>query len=178
MTTGYVYILSNPSMPDLIKIGYTDICVYERANDLSRVSGVPTPFEVEHYREMKNARDFEQGLHRRFRRFRINGNREFFEMSAAPVIKLLDGVKLSKREKAAELELLKDIRREKRAKAKAAKEARIEAERLAKSIAEYEAVTKPETTPARWEVPADWDTRAAAITAKLNPPKPKFLGIF
>lgn len=40
-----VYILTNPSMPDLIKIGKTEKTAPERAEELY-TTGVPTPFEV------------------------------------------------------------------------------------------------------------------------------------
>ena len=36
MKYGYVYILTNENIPDLLKIGYTDRSPLERANELSR----------------------------------------------------------------------------------------------------------------------------------------------
>jgi hypothetical protein len=44
---GYVYILSNSSMPGLLKIGYTGGVVADRAAALSATTGVPVPFKVE-----------------------------------------------------------------------------------------------------------------------------------
>jgi hypothetical protein len=44
---GYVYILSNPAMPGLLKIGCTDRSIEERTKELNSATGVPTPFEVE-----------------------------------------------------------------------------------------------------------------------------------
>ena len=44
---GYVYVLSNVSMPGLLKIGYTETTPLKRAADLSTATGVPTPFKVE-----------------------------------------------------------------------------------------------------------------------------------
>ena len=41
---GYVYILSNPAMPGLLKIGYTERDVQERVKELSN-TGIPSPFE-------------------------------------------------------------------------------------------------------------------------------------
>ena len=43
----YVYILSNPAMPGLIKIGYTKNHPGERVKQLSRSSSIPVPFDVE-----------------------------------------------------------------------------------------------------------------------------------
>jgi hypothetical protein len=44
---GNVYILSNPSMPGLLKIGFTTGSATKRAGALSGVTGVPTEFRVE-----------------------------------------------------------------------------------------------------------------------------------
>ncbi|QHQ18786.1 GIY-YIG nuclease family protein [Pectobacterium parmentieri] len=45
MIPGYVYILVNPSMPGLIKIGRTLRDSRLRARELSS-TGIPTPFQV------------------------------------------------------------------------------------------------------------------------------------
>ena len=42
---GYLYILTNASMPELLKVGRTARDPHERARELS-TTGVPTPFEV------------------------------------------------------------------------------------------------------------------------------------
>jgi hypothetical protein len=39
---GYIYVLTNPNMPGLVKIGYTQRLPRERANELSRATGVPS----------------------------------------------------------------------------------------------------------------------------------------
>ena len=43
--TGLIYILTNPAIPDLVKIGRTQN-LEERVRSLSSHSGVPIPFEV------------------------------------------------------------------------------------------------------------------------------------
>ena len=43
---GYIYILTNKSMPGLIKVGYTTGTPHNRAKELSGTTGVPTPFKV------------------------------------------------------------------------------------------------------------------------------------
>jgi len=45
MNPGYVYILINPSLPDLIKIGKSVRDPRKRARELS-TTGVPAPFQV------------------------------------------------------------------------------------------------------------------------------------
>lgn len=44
---GLVYILSNPSLKNLLKIGHTTRTAKERAAELSGQTGTPTPFRVE-----------------------------------------------------------------------------------------------------------------------------------
>ena len=46
---GYVYVLSNPSIPGLLKIGMTQNDVAQRAEELSGGTGVPEPYIVEAY---------------------------------------------------------------------------------------------------------------------------------
>jgi hypothetical protein len=44
---GYVYLLSNPAMPGLVKIGQTTRTVKERVAELSAHTGVAAPFVIE-----------------------------------------------------------------------------------------------------------------------------------
>ena len=51
---GYVYILSNISMPGLLKIGMTRLDPTKRVKELSSSTGVPTPFNLVYYREFND----------------------------------------------------------------------------------------------------------------------------
>lgn len=77
MSAGFVYILTNPSMPKLIKVGRTFRDSKARAKELHS-TGVPTPFEVifEIFSEEHEA--LEDKLHELIDDFRVAGNREFF----------------------------------------------------------------------------------------------------
>jgi hypothetical protein len=44
---GNLYILSNSSMPGLLKVGYTTGTVAKRVSELSGVTGIPTSFKIE-----------------------------------------------------------------------------------------------------------------------------------
>src|SRR5581483_11866894 len=48
MDNGYVYVLSNATMPGLLKIGKTTRSSDERARELSRSTSVPSRFVVEY----------------------------------------------------------------------------------------------------------------------------------
>jgi hypothetical protein len=76
---GYIYILSNPCMPGLVKIGMTENDVFQRAAELSSSTGVPEPYAVEAYTACADPRKSESALHALFEKKR-KPNREFFEI--------------------------------------------------------------------------------------------------
>lgn len=84
-----IYILSNESMPDLIKIGMTEERLEERVKELSRQTGVPLPFEVYFACEVENMREVEKSLHDAFMDHRINPKKEFFRLSPERVVSIL-----------------------------------------------------------------------------------------
>jgi|GEM_PF-3261418 len=78
---GWVYILSNPVMPGIYKVGMTTINPETRAKDISRGTGVPTPFVVEKSFHVENPAQAEKEIHEALSEYRVNDNREFFECS-------------------------------------------------------------------------------------------------
>lgn len=85
MSQGYVYILTNPSMPGLVKIGQTSRTVDERIAELNRATGVPTDFEVFAAIEVENPVIVETELHTLFANVRENDDREFFRVDPGAV---------------------------------------------------------------------------------------------
>jgi hypothetical protein len=86
-----VYVLTNEAMPNYIKIGTTRRLTTERMRDLY-TSGVPVPFECHYAAEVNVELNVERRLHRAFDAFRVNKNREFFEMdpeAAADIIRMV-----------------------------------------------------------------------------------------
>lgn len=75
---GYVYVLSNPSMPGIVKIGRTFRDPGARAAELSGATGVPTPFVIEATVSSWNCVWLEKLVHLQLGRRRVNRNREFF----------------------------------------------------------------------------------------------------
>ncbi|MDR2941611.1 MAG: GIY-YIG nuclease family protein [Treponema sp.] len=96
---GKVYILTNDSMPGIIKIGVTEQeSIEERIKSLDNTS-IPTPFRFYFAIETDKHKEIENLIHNAFSDYRIRSNREFFEMdperavsalkiSGAPEIKL------------------------------------------------------------------------------------------
>ena len=77
----WVYVLSNPTMPGYVKIGFTDKTPEERASQLSKSTGVILPFKVEWAFHCYNAEALEKEIHRHLEGSRITGNREFVDVS-------------------------------------------------------------------------------------------------
>ncbi len=86
--SGYVYILSNPSMKGLLKIGLSTRPVQERVAELNSATGVPMPFKVEAYFISSDPEAHEQKIHAALSEYRVKG-KEFFEV---PLSKALDVV--------------------------------------------------------------------------------------
>ena len=89
MSKGYVYILSNPSMPGLVKIGRTMRSVEGRASELYQ-TGVPTPFVVEHAVLSPDCVELESDIHRMMPDLRVGMGREFFRCDPGKARDLLD----------------------------------------------------------------------------------------
>lgn len=99
MTKGYVYVLSNPSMPGLVKIGRTENDPQIRAGQLY-TTGVPGNFKIEFVWYSDDCVALEARLHEAFDRERLHRGREFFKASPQEVIEHLMYVYLSESEKA------------------------------------------------------------------------------
>lgn len=91
MSKGYVYILSNPSMPGLVKIGKTTCETEVRASQLYQ-TGVPTHFKIEHDVYSPDCHELERDIHLELQEQRLNLGREFFRISVEDAIKQLDSV--------------------------------------------------------------------------------------
>jgi hypothetical protein len=77
---GYVYIMTNRAMPDLVKIGSTKLPPEDRARQLS-TTGVPAPFQVIAFYKFTDELRAERELQAMFSRQRVHSRREFFEIT-------------------------------------------------------------------------------------------------
>ena len=76
----WVYALSNPSMPNMLKIGYTNQDPEARVKEINRATGVPTDFIVEYAFPCVNGYEVEQLVHDELDELRVNGKKEFFHV--------------------------------------------------------------------------------------------------
>lgn len=86
----WVYVLSNPSMPGLLKVGYTKQFPDLRAYQLSTATGVATPFRVEYSFKCHEGEFLETEIHRYLDSYRVSNNREFFNIELNEVIKIIE----------------------------------------------------------------------------------------
>jgi len=78
----YIYCLSNPAMPGLLKIGavhISDKSVKDRADELYG-TGVPYEFSIELFAEVEDSRTTEKNIHALLNEYRVNKSREFFRI--------------------------------------------------------------------------------------------------
>lgn len=85
---GSVYILENPAMPDLIKIGHTKRTVEERVNELY-TTGVPERFKIVHKYPCEDHERLERAIHKKLANYRHNPEREFFRYPADDALQML-----------------------------------------------------------------------------------------
>ena len=83
-----VYILTNESMPEVIKIGVTDN-LEQRIKQLDNTS-VPLPFECYYAVEVSDAASIEKKMHQGLSENRIRQNREFFNVAPENAKSLLE----------------------------------------------------------------------------------------
>jgi hypothetical protein len=76
--SGTLYVLTNPFMSGLVKIGCTTGPVEERIKALSSATGVPVAFQCHFAAKVENMAAKEKILHQIFSDRRVNPNREFF----------------------------------------------------------------------------------------------------
>tara|TARA_Y100000996_G_C22302651_1_gene552799 strand:- start:14 stop:637 length:624 start_codon:yes stop_codon:yes gene_type:complete len=86
-SSGIVYILSNPSMPGLVKIGKTTN-LSDRMSQLYK-TGVPEKFKCVYAKKVDNYSEVEKYLHKGLLDKRVNPNREFFKISENQAVNLL-----------------------------------------------------------------------------------------
>ena len=86
-----VYVLTNPAMPGIVKIGMTDQSHVQHRMGQLYTTGVPLPFDCVIAREIedRNAAEIETALHTAFGPQRINNSREFFQLDPEQVEVLL-----------------------------------------------------------------------------------------
>ena len=86
---GFVYVLINPSMPGLVKVGMTKRIPTERTTDDDMDStGIPTPFEVQYYSFFDDMVEAEKRAHSNLSNFHYA--KEFFKTDVATAVHAIE----------------------------------------------------------------------------------------
>ena len=88
---GYIYILSNPSMPNVYKVGLTTNSISKRIQELN-TTGVPRAFKLEKLFEVpeKDLRRIERLAHQKLKKKDLHHGKEFFEGSIAECVRCVE----------------------------------------------------------------------------------------
>lgn len=92
MEYGIVYLLTNPVMPGLVKIGMTAQKDIEKRMRELYTTGVPVPFECQFACKVNkgDCAKIEKALHAAFAPQRVNANREFFRIQVEQAKAILE----------------------------------------------------------------------------------------
>lgn len=95
----FVYILTNPAIPDLINIGWTKRDIVKRIWELSNHPGVPAPFECFYCCEVEEGagKQAEAEIHVEFKELRFTPTSSFFRISPG-IIKIIIEKKWAKQD--------------------------------------------------------------------------------
>jgi hypothetical protein len=88
---GYLYVLANSAMPNMVKVGKTTRSPLERAEELSRATGLPTPFIVVYEQLFADFGAAESFVHvyLETKGYRVANNREFFNAPVSTIVKAI-----------------------------------------------------------------------------------------
>ncbi len=87
---GLIYVLSNPSMQDVLKIGLSTRNVETRVKELE-TTGVPAPFQIEAYFPSNAPEQHEAQIHNALKEFRLS-NREFFKVDIGIAVNVISSL--------------------------------------------------------------------------------------
>lgn len=89
LEVGYVYVMTNEHIPNLIKIGMTTRTPDERSSELSS-TGVPGRWSVEYSIFVPNCEKIEKKVHKALKEFRLSEDREFFKVEICSAIEVIE----------------------------------------------------------------------------------------
>lgn len=86
---GLIYVLVNPSLEGLIKVGYTTRSIEERVKELSSSTSIPTPFIPIYWRRVSKVEHFEKIIHTQLKSSGFSHGKEYFKVAPPVVIDLI-----------------------------------------------------------------------------------------
>ena len=164
-----VYILTNETIPGLLKIGYTGGTAADRAAEISRGTGVPSPYTVHWFIETTTidaAYAVEQSVHQALKRDRHNRAREFFTTSLPVAIDIIERTAYQHGAIATDLPVIARMLEEERQAAKRAAAQRAANEQAKKEAAELYQREAPQREAAEHAMRVQQEATAKHISRK------------
>jgi hypothetical protein len=91
LARGSVYVLTNPALSDVVKIGYTTRSAEVRARELSG-TGVPGKWQVAHEISTSSPKQVEKTVHQKLSRQKVQDGGEFFQVSPEKAARVIQSV--------------------------------------------------------------------------------------
>jgi len=91
IVAGFVYILTNPAFPGVLKIGFTTRSVESRIAEFNSATAVPAPFEIVAYYSSHDPKKDERTVHLALDSCRAPG-KEFFAIKPKQALDMLNEV--------------------------------------------------------------------------------------
>ena len=88
----WVYILTNPAIPEMVKIGYTKMDPHTRALQISKGTGIPLGYEVAWAYKCYKGERIEREVHNRFKKQRVSPTREFFRVTLEEAKQIIEQI--------------------------------------------------------------------------------------
>jgi hypothetical protein len=164
-----VYILTNKTIPGLLKIGFTGGTAADRAAEISRGTGVPSPYTVHWFIETTTtsaAYAVEQAVHHALKRDRHNQAREFFTTSLPVAIDTIERTAYQHGAVANDLPLIARMLEEERQAAMRAAAQRAANEQTQREAAERYQREAPQREEAERAMRAQQEATAKRISRK------------
>ncbi len=89
---GYLYILSNKSIPGILKIGYTDRTPQERVKEINSATGVITNWYVANSFACRSPKVIESLVHTQLKDCRITNNKEGFAVNLHEAERIISNI--------------------------------------------------------------------------------------
>jgi len=164
-----VYILTNETIPGLLKIGFTGGTAADRAAEISRGTGVPASYTVHWFIETTTtsaAYAVEQAVHHALKRDRHSRAREFFTTSLPVAIDTIERIAYKHRAIANDLPLIARMLEEERQAAKREAAKRAESEQIKREAAERYRREAPQREAAERAMVAEQEAAAKRNSRK------------
>ena len=91
-SNGFIYVLKNPSLKGMVKIGATTKAPSKKCEELSSTSTIPTPFNIVYSKPSMNPFKAVSLVHAILDEYRVYKNSDFFNVDVDPTIDLIDDI--------------------------------------------------------------------------------------